>query len=74
MSKHCPCVKKHEKILPKLRNLEILTNDHDKSKMQSDIVKELVQVETGDIVLNESTRQTIISEKINQIAESSPQK
>ena len=40
---------------PKLRNLEVLTNDHDKSETQSDMIKELIQEETDDTVLNEST-------------------
>ena len=42
----------HEVVPPKLINLEMLTNDHDKSETQSDIVEELIQIQTDDIVLN----------------------
>ena len=39
----------HEIVLPKLRNLEILTNDHGKNETQSDMIKELIQVETDGL-------------------------
>ena len=63
---------KHEIVQPKLRNLERLTNgnDHDKNETQSNIVEDLVQVETDEIVLNESTSQPFTSEEINQMIES----
>ena len=34
----------------------MLTNDYNKSERQSDIVEELIQVETNEIALNDSTR------------------
>ena len=57
----------HKIVQPKLRNLEILTNgnDHDKNGTQSDIIEEVTQVETVEIVLNESTIQPVTSEEIN---------
>ena len=64
----------HEVVQPKWRNLEMSTNDHDKSETQSDMVEELIQVETDDNVLNESTCQPIASEEINRIIESNQNK
>ena len=51
---------------------EILTNgnDHDKNETQSDIIEELSQIETDNIVLNERTTQPITSEEINLVIES----
>ena len=44
---------------PKLSMLERLTdrNGHDTNDTQSDITEQVIQVETDDIVLNESTSQ-----------------
>ena len=70
MPKHCLCINEHEIVQPKLRSLEMLTYDHDKSEGQSDIVEELIQVETDEIVLNESTSQPVASEEINKMIES----
>ena len=46
----------HETVQPKLRMLKGLTdeNDHDINDRQSDIIEELIHVETDEIVLNES--------------------
>ena len=60
----------HEIVQPKLRNLEMLTCDHDKNETQSEIVEELIQVETVEIVLNESTSQPETSEELDQMIES----
>ena len=53
---------------PKLRVLERFTdrNDYDTNVTQSDIIEELIQVETYEIVLNESAGQT---EELNEIIE-----
>ena len=48
----------------------MLTNDHDKSKIQSDLVEDLIQVETHEIILNEITSQPVTSEEINHMIES----
>ena len=57
----------NEMVQPKLRNVEMLTNDYDKSDTQSDMGEELIQVETDGIVLNESTRKPVTLEEINQM-------
>ena len=46
----------HKIVHPKLKELERLTNghDHDENETQSNIVKELVQVETDESLLNEA--------------------
>ena len=64
----------HEMMQPKLRNLEILTNDHDKSETQSDKVEELIHIETEEFVLNESTSQPVTPEEINKKIESNENK
>ena len=51
----------------KLRNLEMLTNAHAKNETQSDMIGELIQVETDEIMLNENISQQVTSEKINQM-------
>ena len=58
-------------IQSKLRNLEMLTNDHNKNEKQSDMIEELTQVKTDGIMLNESNSQPVTSEEINQTVESS---
>ena len=52
----------------KLRLLEGLTdkNDYDTKATQSDVIEELIQVETDEIVVNESASQP---EKTNQMLE-----
>ena len=40
----------------------MLINEHDKSETQSDIVKELIRVETDEILLNESTGGSCLSQ------------
>ena len=49
----------HEIVQPNLRVLKGLTNrnDYDINVTQSNIIEELIQVETDKIVLNESTSQ-----------------
>ena len=58
----------HEIEQPKLRVLERLTDrtEHDIDVTQSDIIEKLIQVETDEIVLNESASQP---EKSNQMLE-----
>ena len=47
----------YEMLQPNLGSLEMLTNYHDKGQLQSDISKNLIQVETEEIVLNGSISQ-----------------
>ena len=47
---------KHKIVQPKLGNLEMLTNDHNKSEAQSDMIEELVQLESDGIMLSENDR------------------
>ena len=69
------CVLNEHKIIqPKLRNLEMLTNDYDKNEIQSDIVEELIQVGTDVVVLNENTIQPVTSEELNKMIESNQNK
>ena len=55
-------------VQPKLRVFKGLTdrNDYNINKTQSDIIEDLIQVKTDEIVLNESANQP---EKPNQILE-----
>ena len=64
----------HEIVQAKLRNLERLTNDHDKSEAQSDMIEDLIQVDTDGIILNENTSQSVTLEEINQMMKSSQNK
>ena len=59
----------HELEQPKLRVLERLTvrNGHHTKDTQHDIIEELIQVETYEIVLKESISQP---EELNQMMES----
>ena len=61
----------HEIEQPKLRVLERLPdrNHYNINDTQSDIIEELIQVETDEIVLNESVTQP---EKLNQMLENNP--
>ena len=57
-------------VQPKLRNLEMLTNECDKNGTKSDMIEELIQIETDGVVLNESTSQPVTSKEINEMIES----
>ena len=52
----------HEIVQPKWSNLEMLTNYYDKNETQSDMIEELIQGETDEIMLNESTSQPVTLE------------
>ena len=62
----------HEIEQPKLRELERLTegNDHDKNETQSNIIEELIEIETEENALNESTSHPVTSEELNETIES----
>ena len=47
----------------------MLTNDHGKNETENDVVEEMTQVETDQIVLNESTCKLVTKKKINQMVE-----
>ena len=64
----------HEIVQLKLRNLEMLTTDHDIRQPQSEKDEELTHIETGEIILNESNSQSGISEEINQMIEDNQNK
>ena len=64
----------HKTAQPKLRNLEMLTNGHDKSETQIDMVQELIQVETDEMVPNESNSQPVTSGEINEMIENNQNK
>ena len=56
----------YEMFQSKLGNIQIFIKWPWWSETESDITAELIQLETGEIVLNESTSQLATSEKINK--------
>ena len=70
MSNTVCVLNEHEIVEPKLKNLDILTNGHDKNETQSDMVEEYIQVEANEIVLNDSPSQLVTSAEINPVKES----
>ena len=64
----------YKMLQPKLGNLEMLTNENNKSEPQRDIGEELIQVETDENVLSKSNNQPVTSGEINDMVDSTKAK